>query len=445
MTIVPDIPRLYTAFAECCACFVYICTLQRRLSTGKLVLAALLNWSALSLLLGLTSSDILERFLGQYAILLWLPCMFAAIFIMYLCIRACCGLGWRSALYYTVRAFVLAELAASLGWQLHLFFFSGAGRITVVSAVCLAGYCVATCAAVWLAEGGRSGPQEALNVQNRELASSVIMGLVIFAVSNLSFTRISTPFSAQYPTEVLNVRTLVDLGGFALLFAHHVQCRQARAQREVESLQSVVQNQYTQYKLSRDSIEVINRKYHDMKHQIAALRAETDPQKRNAWLDSMEQDIKTYEAQNKTGNPVLDTVLTGKSLYCQNHGIALTCVVDGALLRFMDAMDLCSLFGNALDNAIECELQIADKEKRLIHVTVAQQHNFVLLRFENYLEAELNIENGLPRTTKRNKDFHGYGLKSIWQIAQKYGGNASLQTEAGWFELTVLIPLQNAD
>lgn len=51
-------------------------------------------------------------------------------------------------------------------------------------------------------------------------------------------------------------------------------------------------------------------------------------------------------------------------------------VADGTLLDFMDIMDICSIFGNALDNAIECELKIADKEKRLIHVTVSQQKNF---------------------------------------------------------------------
>lgn len=67
--------------------------------------------------------------------------------------------------------------------------------------------------------------------------------------------------------------------------------------------------------------------------------------------------------QNKTGNKVLDTVLTTKSLYCNKHGIIFTCVADGTLLDFMDVMDICSIFGNALDNAIECEMKIPEKEK----------------------------------------------------------------------------------
>ena len=102
-----------------------------------------------------------------------------------------------------------------------------------------------------------------------------------------------------------------------------------------------------QYRQSRESIDVINRKYHDLKHQIAVLRAEQDPARRSAFLDQMEEEIQHYEAQNKTGNSVLDTVLTGKSLYCAKHQIKLTCVADGARLAFMDVMDICTLFGNA--------------------------------------------------------------------------------------------------
>lgn len=87
----------------------------------------------------------------------------------------------------------------------------------------------------------------------------------------------------------------------------------------------------------------------------------------------MEQEIRSYEAQNKTGNEVLDTILTSKSLYCQQHGITLTCVADGAALDFMDTMDLCSLFGNALDNAIESVEKLPDSEQRLIHLVVTRK------------------------------------------------------------------------
>ena len=196
-----------------------------------------------------------------------------------------------------------------------------------------------------------------------------------------------------------------------------------------------------QYKQSRESIELINYKYHDLKHQIAVLRSEEDPKKREEFLNRMEEEIRQYEAQNKTGNKVLDTVLTTKSLYCAKHGITFTCVADGTLLDFMDVMDICSIFGNALDNAIECEVKIPEKEKRLIHVTVSKQKQFLILRFENYCEETLQYQEGTPVTTKKEKEFHGYGLKSIQYTVNKYEGAVSVNLEDNWFELKVLIPI----
>ena len=96
----------------------------------------------------------------------------------------------------------------------------------------------------------------------------------------------------------------------------------------------------------------MNRKYHDLKHQIALLRSQGN-EERNGVLDQMESEIQSYEALNVTGNKVLDTVLTSKSLHCQSQGIQMTCVADGHALDFLSAMDISSLFGNALDNAIE--------------------------------------------------------------------------------------------
>ena len=220
-----------------------------------------------------------------------------------------------------------------------------------------------------------------------------------------------------------------------------IQCCELRVRKELEAVQNVLQNQYVQYKQSRESIELINYKYHDLKHQIAVLRSEEDPKKREEFLNRMEDGIRQYEAQNKTGNKVLDTVLTTKSLYCTKHGITFTCVADGTLLDFMDVMDICSIFGNALDNAIECELKIPDKEKRLIHVTVSKQKMFLILRFENYCEETLQYQEGALVTTKKEKEFHGYGLKSIQYTANKYEGAVSMNVEDNWFELKVLIPM----
>ena len=114
-----------------------------------------------------------------------------------------------------------------------------------------------------------------------------------------------------------------------MLFAYHMQLQMNSTQLENDFLQRMLQLQYDTYKMSAESVELVNQKYHDLKHQIQILRRTESEEEKNAYLDQMEEEIKTYEARNKTGNRVLDIILTTKSLQCQKQGISLTCVAEG--------------------------------------------------------------------------------------------------------------------
>lgn len=434
--LLPDIPRIYTAIAEWVACMLFILPMKKRF--GKIVTGVIAGGILLVQCGFLMATDNIN-------IYLWIPCMMIAVAIMIGFIFGVCDIAVTDAAYFGLIAFVIAEFLASMEWQVMCYWLDGRlpGRgMQVVFVALIYGMISLILYALIHKQLPKDG---SMNVTHKEFLSALIMAVTVFAVSNLSYVTENTPFSTSYSIEIGNIRTMVDLGGVAILYAHLVQCCEIRVKRELEAVQNVLQNQYVQYKQSRDSIELINYKYHDLKHQIAFLRSEEDPRKRRKFLDKMEAEIKQYEAQNKTGNKVLDTVLTTKSLYCAKHDITFTCVADGTLLEFMDVMDTCSIFGNAIDNAIECELKITDKEKRLIHVTVSRQKNFLILRFENYYDMELKYKQGRLITTKKEKEYHGYGLKSIQYIADKYDGAVSIDTKNNWFDLKILIPMSDME
>lgn len=428
----PDIPRIYTAIAEWMACMLFILPVKKRFDNAK---------TGALMAVFLIVQSVFLMITGSVKIYFWIPCMIIAVWLMIGFIYGCCEISLRDAGYFGMIAFVAAEFMASIEWQVVCFFWDGTVPAVAIQGVVLAA--IYGCVAVilykmlhmHLPKDGKMG------ISIKEYISGLVIAIAVFAVSNISFLTENTPFSGRYSFEIGNIRTLVDLGGIAILYAHLIQCCELRVRKELEAVQNVLQNQYVQYKQSRESIELINYKYHDLKHQIAVLRSEEDPKKREEFLNRMEEEIRQYEAQNKTGNKVLDTVLTTKSLYCAKHGITFTCVADGTLLDFMDVMDICSIFGNALDNAIECEVKIPEKEKRLIHVTVSKQKQFLILRFENYCEETLQYQEGTPVTTKKEKEFHGYGLKSIQYTVNKYEGAVSVNLEDNWFELKVLIPI----
>ena len=430
--LMPDIPRLYTAIAEWLACMFFILPLKKRFSRGRTI-------GIMVMAIVIQSAFLIAT--GDLVIYLWIPCMIAAVILMIVFINICCDINVMDAAYFGMIAFVVAEFMASVEWQILCFFWKKVPSVWIQAIMLVVIY--GAVALILLRLIHMHLPKDAnMDISLREYFSGLLIAVAVFAVSNMSYLTINTPFSGRYSFEVGNIRTLVDLGGIAILYAHLIQCCELRVRKELEAVQNVLQNQYVQYKQSRESIELINYKYHDLKHQIAFLRSENDPAKREEFLNRMEDEIRQYEAQNKTGNQVLDTVLTTKSLYCAKHGITFTCVADGTLLDFMDVMDICSIFGNALDNAIECELKIPDKEKRLIHVTVSKQKNFLILRFENYYEEALQYKEGKLVTTKKDKEYHGYGLKSIRYTVNKYDGAVSIDTNENWFDLKILIPMR---
>ena len=429
-------PRLFTALAEWGACMIFLLQSPRKFTGPRFWLAA----AGALVIQGLWLEGS-----GFLPVALWMPAMGVAVALMFLFLVFCGQHDLPGAGYCTVRAFLLAEFTASLEWQLYAFFVQKTNMTGLIPAIVflLAVYGGVFVLAYRLEQRASLGT-DPLRMTRQEFLSAASIGLAAFLISNLSFVTANTPFTSSVAQEIANIRTLVDLSGVVILYAYHIQLCELHTHRELDAIKNILQNQYVQYRQSRESIDLINRKYHDLKHQISILRAEQDPARRSAFLDRMEEEIQHYEAQNKTGNSVLDTVLTSKSLYCAKHQIKLTCVADGAQLAFMDVMDICTLFGNAMDNAIECQLSIPDKEKRLIHLEVYTKKDFLVIRCENYCPVPPAFQHGLPVTTKADREYHGYGLKSMRYTAQKYGGSMMVQAREEWFQLTLLFPRRSA-
>ena len=424
MTALPDIPRLYTALAEVLAVLLFTPALAPRFSravTGGITLL----WAAvLSAFLGLT---------GDVPGGLWIPCMVTAIGLSYLYLWGVWSITLLEAGYHCARAFILAELAASVEWQLHCALWPARGPWEPLSLLLLALVYGALFGIMCYLQHRRPQPAGHLQIGGSAALTAVMLALTAFAVSNLGFLP-----GSEINMSIFSIRTLVDFSGVLILTVQHEQLQENALHSELAAMDEVLHRQYEQYKRSKEGINLINRRYHELKVQLARIREEQDQTKQNAAIAAMEQNIRQYEAENKTGNPVLDTLLTAKTLYCQQHGITLTCVADGAALDFMDTMDLCSLFGNALDNALEGCNKVTDHEKRVISLKANAMNGMVVLHVENSYEAPLNMVDDMPVTTKAGTG-HGFGLRSIQAIAEKYDGIATVVAENGIFKLTVVL------
>lgn len=115
--------------------------------------------------------------------------------------------------------------------------------------------------------------------------------------------------------------------------------------------------------------------------------------------------------------------------------------MDPDAISFLGKVEIATLFGNALDNAIESERKI-EIGKRYIHLDAKRKNNIVAIHMENYYEGDLILSSSLPETNKTNKIYHGYGLKSIQYIVDKYEGNMQLKVENHMFNLNIVITVK---
>ncbi|MBE5917645.1 MAG: GHKL domain-containing protein [Pseudobutyrivibrio ruminis] len=283
---------------------------------------------------------------------------------------------------------------------------------------------------------------EKTTVSNQKILFSLIVLIVFIILSNYQFIFWLLGGEPESMSRMITLfRAIVAVGCLSLLFLQNHMENALIVEKDLELMKQLYYQQKDHYELSHKNIELINRKCHDIRHQMEAIRKFASEDEINKQLGELENSIMIYDSVIKTGNQVLDTVLTEKNLYCEKHGIQMTCMVDGSMLEFVDKIDLYTLFSNALDNAIESVIKQPDKDKRIIQVAVFHEKKLLMIRIRNYYEGDIQFEDDLPVSTKQDRDYHGIGLKSIRYTAEKYGGGIVCQKIDNSFSLQILLPI----
>ena len=425
-------PGYYYAIAYALSVFVITCTNERKIGRWKLAVVSCAQFALLLFFMTVTDGVRQELFV---------PSMLLIVLLLLGYIYICNDFSLREAGFYFVKAFINGEFAASLCWQIYYYlrYVRGIqGELLKWVELILVYAVIFTILA--LMELNLKKDLEELHITRRELLVVIIIAASVFAMSNLSYLDQNGLFSGTFVMDIFIIRTLVDLSGIAVLYAYHVQVKEIQIRFEKDTLHNIMEMQYKNYQLSKENIDMVNQKYHDLKHQINLLKTQAYVGKSTSYLEKMEREISVYETQNKTGNQILDAVLTNKAMICQNKEIELKFIVDGGALSFMEDMDVSALFGNMLDNAIESAEKQQEKQKRLIWLYVTKEKQFVRIRTENYCDEKIRFKNGMPVTTKKDRRLHGYGMKSIKSTVEKYHGSVVAAQENNWFELKILLP-----
>ncbi len=258
------------------------------------------------------------------------------------------------------------------------------------------------------------------------LVAAIYLSLVI--ENNFDFE------GSTYLSSYLCLALLCVILALAILFLEITNCSVERLETENDILENLLEKDRSMYEQAQADVEKINIRYHDLKQQYSTVPSEQKAQ--------LEAEMNDLNLRYFTGNKALDVVITQKAKACAAANIQLVCSADGEALEGMSSYHIYSLFGNALDNAIECLSTVDDMARRVIRVNAARQGKMVVVRFENFSPKVPVVKDGQVKTTKADATSHGFGVRSIRAIAENYGGSAYFFVEDQIFYLVVCIPAE---
>lgn len=429
-----NIPVLFTGIAEVIACLIYVVLLRKKISQNRIITVVCIATASI-LLYGCARK--------LFPVWMWPIYIMLRIVFMYLLLYFVLDEKKTVLCYYALKAFMIAEFIASFEWQLVSFYNLGKSELTVMDILTAIIIYVLAAVVICLIERKWTNDSRSREISRQEVVIAACVVMITFILSNISFFTANTPFSGSGIFDMFNIRTIFDLMGIIILFALQSRISEIEMKVDMAVMDSALREQYMKYRNYQDNIELVNMKYHDLKHQLEDLKNQTISDKQSILINNIESELEAYSPQFDTGNQVLDALLDSRQSICRKKQIIITAVMDGQLLDFMHVADICTIFGNALDNAIESVVASEDVQKRLIHLEVKMVRKFVCIQIENTCEGEVILEQGVPQT-KKNKRNHGYGTKSIVRTVQKYNGNTLFSVEDNWFALKILIPIQRS-
>lgn len=431
--VLPEIPRFYTACAEFLASMLYVVLYSKNLKKFETIFK-IIFFGIIQILM--------QSIAGMLPIEYWVFAMFFNLLWMYGTIYILTEFDLKTSAYLGLKAFVLSEFIASAAWQIYTFliwrkisltYF----ELTLLMLVIYWGLLVIT----FFVEKKTIPNIDNVSYDTKEIMIIALITSIVFTMSNMGFLLSETRYNFGNYTAIYNMRTIIDFNGLCIIFMLQIQKYDRYLKQELNMINNVFgSRQYDKYIAYKENLELVNQKLHDLKHQVYIIKNEENYEKRGNQIDNFIVEINNITENFDTGNQVLDTLLTTKSIYCIEHKIIFSCIADGRLINFMELSDICSIFGNAFDNAIESVLKESALEKRLINLRIMKKQQFVIIKFNNYCENKPEFKEGLPITTKKNKDNHGYGLKSVRYTAEKYNGSVIVDYKDNWFTVKILIP-----
>lgn len=336
--------------------------------------------------------------------------------------------SFKDILFCCVSAQLVQNLSYNLEQALYQPFaqhFNAVGSLALsITCTCL------TYGLTYLVIAKRSGPHPTAEINDTYVYSFALITAVFVYLMQYQYqiTGIGNYCVSHLPLMLCCGAGLCVQYGFVAL---------KTASGERIALERLMRQEAKQYELTKQNIDLINMKAHDLKHQLLRIQEGLGEDKDD--LSEISSILDSYDNSPHTGNKELDLILSQKEMLCRQDEIVFSIMVQPDSLSRLDPGDIASIFGNLLDNAIEYERKVSDHTQRYIGLKIRTIDGLIGVRVENYCRSKPIMSNGLPVSTKDDRKNHGFGLRSVVYTTNKYKGTLHLGMEGDLFVASLLL------
>lgn len=241
--------------------------------------------------------------------------------------------------------------------------------------------------------------------------------------------------------EILYISILLFLSNISIILVIRRIRKDSRLLAQKDMVKNNLEMQYKYYMNIKENQDKVRQLHHDMKNHIICMRKlNQNGYDNEKYIESIDKKIKSYENTFDTGNVLLDIILSEKKQICNNKNIKFFSSINFTKCDFIESEDICSIFSNILDNAIEACMKINSNNK-FIYIEGKIVEKFFIMKVENSKINKINIKNNKFMTDKDNKFSHGLGISSIKNSVKKYNGETVINYTDDRFIIKILIPI----
>lgn len=221
--------------------------------------------------------------------------------------------------------------------------------------------------------------------------------------------------------------------------------RDSKIKADNKIIKEKLDMQYNYYLSIQESQNKVKKLYHDINNHMACIKSlYNEKEDVDEYINSINKEMNDFQNEFNTENMILDIILNEKKVLCKKNNIDLFCDINFSKCKFIEMADVCAIFSNILDNAIEaCNSIDSNIIYKNINIRGTVVKSYYVIKCENIKVNKVKIKNNKIFTTKKDKFIHGIGLESVKSSLKKYNGEFKVEDLENKFIIKIYIPLQN--